>query len=50
VPVEMHLYEHGPHGVALAKSYPELSSWTGLLEIWLHKHGWIGPGAPATAR
>ena len=43
VPVEMHLYEHGPHGVGLAQNYPELSSWTGLLESWLHKHGWIGP-------
>ena len=26
VPAEMHIYEHGPHGVGLAKKYPELST------------------------
>jgi acetyl esterase/lipase len=43
VPVEMHLYEHGPHGVGLAMPFPELSTWTGLLENWLKFHGWIDP-------
>lgn len=35
VPVEMHLYEHGPHGVGLARNNPDLSSWPGLLAHWL---------------
>ena len=35
VPVEMHLYLHGPHGVGLAQSYPELKTWPDLLANWL---------------
>jgi len=37
VPVEMHIYEHGPHGVGLARDDPELSRWPDLLAAWLHK-------------
>jgi len=39
--VEIHLYEHGPHGVGLAMPFPELASWSMLLENWLKYHGWI---------
>ena len=39
VPVEMHLYEHGRHGVGLATKFPELSTWPNLLENWLKIHG-----------
>ena len=35
VPVEMHLYLHGPHGVGLAQKYPELKTWPDLLANWL---------------
>jgi acetyl esterase/lipase len=35
VPVEMHLFEHGPHGFGLAKKYPELSIWPKLCENWM---------------
>lgn len=44
-PVEMHLFEQGPHGTALAQGYPELAAWTTQLENWLRLHGWID--APA---
>lgn len=37
IPVEMHIFEHGPHGVGLATSDPTLSQWTTLLEDWLRR-------------
>jgi len=48
-PVEMHIFEQGPHGTGLAQTYPALSAWTGLLENWLRLHGWIGATAPVVA-
>jgi len=48
VPAEMHIFQQGPHGVALGQSYPELASWPDLLENWLRLNGWIPyPAAPA---
>lgn len=35
VPAEMHIYEHGKHGVGLAKDDPTLSTWPNLLANWL---------------
>jgi acetyl esterase/lipase len=35
VPVELHIYEKGKHGVGLAAKDPVLSSWSGRLEDWL---------------
>ncbi|MEX2285772.1 MAG: alpha/beta hydrolase [Planctomycetaceae bacterium] len=35
VPVEMHIYQSGAHGVGLAQDKPALSSWPGLLRDWL---------------
>jgi len=35
IPVEMHIFEPGPHGVGLAKSDSVLSVWPGLLKTWL---------------
>ena len=40
VPVEMHLYRHGTHGVGLAQADPELSVWPDALYHWLHENGW----------
>jgi acetyl esterase/lipase len=34
-PAELHVYEHGPHGVGLAQDDAVLSTWTERLEIWL---------------
>jgi acetyl esterase/lipase len=38
VPYEMHVYEHGRHGVGLAKDDPALRTWSLLLENWLRAH------------
>ncbi len=35
VPAELHIYEKGNHGCALALSDPVLSSWTKRLTDWL---------------
>ena len=42
VSAEIHIFAQGPHGTALAQSYPALSAWTGLLENWLRLNGWSG--------
>ena len=39
VPAEMHIYEHGAHGVGLARNDPELASWPDLLAHWLQRQG-----------
>jgi acetyl esterase/lipase len=39
VPVEMHLFENGPHGVGMALSDPALSAWPTLLMNWLRGRG-----------
>jgi acetyl esterase/lipase len=41
VPAELHIFEQGPHGTALAQGYPALSAWPGLLENWLRLNGWM---------
>jgi len=41
VSVEMHLFEHGPHGVVLAQNLPGPSAWLGLLATSLTRHGWM---------
>lgn len=40
VPVEMHLFEDGPHGFGLAPEDEELSQWTDLCEQWLKSRGY----------
>src|SRR6266516_732217 len=39
VPVEMHIFENGPHGVGMALSDPALSAWPTLLANWLRGRG-----------
>ena len=39
VPVEMHLYEKGSHGVGLAPNDPVLSAWPSQLHGWLQTRG-----------
>jgi acetyl esterase/lipase len=43
VPAELHIFEQGPHGTALAQGYAALSAWPELLENWLRLNGWIPP-------
>ncbi len=35
IPCEMHIFEHGKHGVGLAQDDKTLHQWVGLLEDWL---------------
>jgi acetyl esterase/lipase len=49
VPAEIHIFQQGPHGTALAQSYPALSAWPGLLENWLRLNGWIAASTPVPA-
>jgi len=51
IPHEMHLYEHGPHGVGLAsgnpnpqRNIPALTTWPIVCANWLHMHA-FGTGA-----
>ncbi len=39
VPVEMHIFETGPHGFGLAPDNPVLSMWSQLCEAWLRSQG-----------
>ncbi|MGF1634850.1 MAG: alpha/beta hydrolase [Phycisphaerae bacterium] len=44
VPFEMHLYEHGQHGVGLATADhadPVLCTWTDRLRDWLKRQNFI---------
>jgi acetyl esterase/lipase len=41
VPAEMHVFEHGPHGVGLANDNPALAPWSTLLANWLRARGLI---------
>jgi len=41
VPVEMHLFDTGPHAFGLRPGLGPISDWPRLLEPWLREHGWI---------
>jgi acetyl esterase/lipase len=41
VPAELHVFEHGPHGVGLANDNPALSEWSKLLANWLRGRAFI---------
>jgi len=41
VAAEMHVYEHGRHGVGLAKDDRVLRSWPNLCAEWMRAHGWL---------
>jgi acetyl esterase/lipase len=43
VPAEMHIFEKGPHGTALASQYPALSIWPAVLNNWMRLNGWLRP-------
>jgi acetyl esterase/lipase len=52
VPAELHVYQHGKHGVGLAPGDPVLSTWPARLADWLRVRGlvpapWPAPAAPA---
>jgi acetyl esterase/lipase len=48
VPVELHVFEQGPHGTGMGqnlKGMAELEIWPTLLEHWMQLHGWMSPTA-----
>jgi len=40
VPLEMHLYPHGRHGLGLAPDDAHVATWAELCCQWLHARGW----------
>jgi acetyl esterase/lipase len=48
VPVELHIFELGPHGTGMGqnlKGLAELEVWPTLLEHWMQLHGWMSSTA-----
>ncbi|HET6384744.1 MAG TPA: alpha/beta hydrolase [Armatimonadota bacterium] len=41
VPVELHLFERGPHGFGLGGDDPALGSWPARCADWLRSRGWL---------
>ena len=41
VPVEMHIFPYGPHGLGLAPKHPHVAQWSGLLLNWLRLLEWL---------
>lgn len=41
VPVEIHVYEHGPHGFGLGTKDPILATWLQRCAEWLRVHGFM---------
>lgn len=41
VPVEMHIFPNGKHGLGLAKAMPHVAQWSGLLIEWFKEIGWM---------
>ena len=48
VPVELHIFQLGPHGTGMAQTLKpelkELAVWPLLLENWMRQNGWISDG------
>ena len=49
VPVELHIFERGPHGTGMAQTLKpelhELAIWPTLLADWMEQNGWM-PAQP----
>lgn len=41
IPVEMHIFPYGPHGLGLAPKHPHVAQWSGLLLNWLRLLAWL---------
>ncbi|HSZ55376.1 MAG TPA: alpha/beta hydrolase [Tepidisphaeraceae bacterium] len=41
VPVELHVFDHGPHGFGLGANDPVLKQWPDLCAKWMEHHGWL---------
>lgn len=45
VPAELHVYQHGPHGVGLANEHPALSQWINNAGTWLRQNALLTSGS-----
>ncbi|WP_081412113.1 alpha/beta hydrolase fold domain-containing protein [Alicyclobacillus herbarius] len=45
IPFELHLFEHGAHGLGLAENHPEVRVWRSLCEAWLRNRGFLADPA-----
>ena len=43
VPVELHVFDHGPHGFGLGLNDPAIRQWPDLCAKWMEYHGWLKP-------
>ncbi|HSL23668.1 MAG TPA: family 43 glycosylhydrolase [Vicinamibacterales bacterium] len=53
VPVELHVYEKGPHGFGMTAGLGSASEWPRRFEEWLRSRGWLtrpGPSPPAAGQ
>jgi dipeptidyl aminopeptidase/acylaminoacyl peptidase len=41
IPAELHVYEHGAHGVGLGQHDAAMKTWPVLCAGWLASHGWV---------
>jgi len=41
VPVELHVFEHGPHGFGLGGNDPVLTTWPSIAAQWLRRHKFV---------
>jgi acetyl esterase/lipase len=41
IPLELHVFEPGGHGLGLAEGRPPVNEWTALCAAWLRGRGWI---------
>lgn len=41
VPVELHVFEKGRHGLGLARGHVGAEHWPELLQAWMKLHGWL---------
>ncbi|HLJ57369.1 MAG TPA: alpha/beta hydrolase [Chthonomonadaceae bacterium] len=44
VPVELHCFEHGPHGIGLGAGDPALAVWPAMCARWLERRGFLRKG------
>lgn len=48
VPAELHIYQHGPHGVGLAPGDPALNTWKDRVTDWLRQNCLLADGERAS--
>jgi acetyl esterase/lipase len=41
VPIELHVFAHGPHGFGLATGNPTLGAWPALCAAWMRERGFV---------